>query len=165
MQHVENRCSPTPPQPRPFFSFPKLLLNSHSCRAGKDPELGPDSSYPPWVFDLAQPAPSRQVLLQRCQRSALHHVLLTSPHLTSPHLTSPHLTSPHLTSPHLTSPHLVPGAVQGNRLLHIHAASISGARAQCFSRPRPPRLLPPAQFLRLERRADIKLSNSATSKK
>ena len=30
---------------------------------GKDPELGPDSSYPPWVFGLADPAPTRQVFI------------------------------------------------------------------------------------------------------
>ena len=125
----------------PLLFLPNLLLNSHSSRAGKDPELGPDSSYPPWVFDLAQPAPSRQVQLQRCQRAALHHVSLTSPHLTSSQELSKATAS----------------AISTQQVFQV--------RAQCFPRPRPPRLLPPAQFLRLERRADIKLSNSATSKK
>jgi hypothetical protein len=52
------------------------ILRSSYClthRAGKDPEIGPDSSYPPWVFALADPAPTRQVLfLPTLRASAIH---------------------------------------------------------------------------------------------
>ena len=54
-----------------FPSLPSSYCLTH-C-AGKDPEIGPDSSYPPWVFALADPAPTRQVLfLPTLRASAIH---------------------------------------------------------------------------------------------
>jgi hypothetical protein len=126
--------------------------NSHSSSAGKDPELGPDANYPPWVFGLADPAPTRQVIVivLLCASDALRALPVLQ--LITPMQEISKTAASSISTQEVFQVKLQPAQP---RFLLSPPISMLDIAVSHFT----------PQFLRLERRAAIKLGNISSSKK
>jgi len=103
-------------------------LFCNTALTGKDPELGADTSYPDWVFGLADAAPTRQVW--RWPSTVLHSKRISQTWFIENACHNRGLLKTHFTiaQPYFIENafHNVAGAVQNGGEQHKHAASVPG---------------------------------------